>query len=79
MKAYFELASDYLVMASTLLRLNLNLLPIDNEADDEEDPRANLIKNTSSIRNINVSEQPNLLQEIIVIFMLFLMPLMQVQ
>ncbi|MEC9205601.1 MAG: ScpA family protein [Pseudomonadota bacterium] len=41
----FELASDYLVMASTLAEIKSRmLLPIDNEDEDEEDPRANLVK-----------------------------------
>ncbi len=41
----FELASDYLVMASTLAEIKSKMLvPNDIEDDDEEDPRANLIK-----------------------------------
>ena len=42
---HFELASDYLVMASTLTEIKSKLL-LPTEADDEEedDPRANLIK-----------------------------------
>ena len=41
----FELASDYLVMASTLAEIKSRmLLPDDNEDDDEEDPRANLVR-----------------------------------
>ena len=41
----FELASDYLVMASTLAEIKSKML-VPNETDDEEeeDPRANLIK-----------------------------------
>ena len=41
----FELASDYLVMASTLAEIKSKILvPNDIEDDEEEDPRANLIK-----------------------------------
>ena len=41
----FELASDYLVMASTLAEIKSRMLvPNEHEDDDEEDPRANLIK-----------------------------------
>ena len=41
----FELASDYLVMASTLAEMKSRMLvPNDIEDEDEEDPRANLIK-----------------------------------
>ena len=41
----FELASDYLVMASTLAEIKSRMLvPNDIEEEDEEDPRANLIK-----------------------------------
>ena len=42
---HFELAADYLVMASTLAEIKSKLLlPIENEEDEEDDPRANLIK-----------------------------------
>ncbi len=42
---HFELASDYLVMASTLTEIKSKLLlPTDTEDDEEDDPRANLIK-----------------------------------
>ncbi len=60
---HFELASDYLVMASTLTEIKSKLLlPIDNEADDEEDPRANLIKRLLEYQKYkNVSEQLDLL------------------
>ena len=41
----FELASDYLVMASTLAEIKSKMLvPNDVEEEEEEDPRANLIK-----------------------------------
>ena len=41
----FELASDYLVMASTLAEIKSKMLVPNNiEDDDEEDPRAELIK-----------------------------------
>ena len=41
----FELASDYLVMASTLAEIKSKMLVPNNiEDDDEEDPRADLIK-----------------------------------
>jgi segregation and condensation protein A len=42
---HFELAADYLVMASTLTEIKSRLLlPVETEIEDEEDPRANLIK-----------------------------------
>ncbi len=42
---HFELAADYLVMASTLTEIKSKLLlPIENEDEEEDDPRANLIK-----------------------------------
>ncbi len=42
---HFELASDYLVMASTLAEIKSKLLlPVEAEVDEEEDPRTNLIK-----------------------------------
>ena len=42
---HFELASDYLVMASTLTEIKSKLLlPVETEDEEEEDPRANLIK-----------------------------------
>ena len=42
---HFELASDYLVMASTLTEIKSRLLlPADTEDEEEDDPRANLIK-----------------------------------
>tara|TARA_B100001059_G_scaffold234440_1_gene277061 strand:+ start:328 stop:1107 length:780 start_codon:yes stop_codon:yes gene_type:complete len=41
----FELASDYLVMASTLAEIKSKMLvPNDIEEEEEEDPRASLIK-----------------------------------
>tara|TARA_Y100000741_G_scaffold270798_1_gene210869 strand:+ start:482 stop:1261 length:780 start_codon:yes stop_codon:yes gene_type:complete len=41
----FELASDYLVMASTLAEIKSKMLvPNDIEDEDEDDPRADLIK-----------------------------------
>ena len=41
----FELASDYLVMASTLAEINSRMLiPHDDEDEDEEDPRASLVR-----------------------------------
>ena len=41
----FELASDYLVMAATLAEIKSKMLvPNDIEDEEEEDPRANLIK-----------------------------------
>ena len=41
----FELASDYLVMASTLAEIKSKMLvPNETDEDEEEDPRANLIK-----------------------------------
>ena len=42
---HFELASDYLVMASTLTEIKSRLLiPSDKEDEEEDDPRASLIK-----------------------------------
>ena len=42
---HFELASDYLVMASTLTEIKSKLLlPTEAEDEEEDDPRANLIK-----------------------------------
>ncbi len=42
---HFELASDYLVMASTLTEIKSKLLlPTEFEDEEEDDPRANLIK-----------------------------------
>ena len=42
---HFELASDYLVMASTLAEIKSKMLvPNENDEDEEDDPRANLIK-----------------------------------
>jgi len=42
---HFELASDYLVMASTLTEIKSKLLlPTEAENEEEDDPRANLIK-----------------------------------
>ena len=42
---HFELASDYLVMASTLTGIKSKLLlPTEAEDEEEDDPRANLIK-----------------------------------
>ena len=44
-KMQFELASDYLVMAATLAEIKSRMLiPSDAEDDDEDDPRADLIK-----------------------------------
>ena len=41
----FDLASDYLVMAATLAEIKSKMLiPSDNEDEDEEDPRADLIR-----------------------------------
>ena len=42
---HFELASDYLVMASTLTEIKSRLLlPVETEDEEEDDPRADLIK-----------------------------------
>ena len=49
---HFELASDYLVMASTLTEIKSRLLlPADTEDEEEDDPRASLIKRLLSIKN----------------------------
>ena len=51
----FELASDYLVMASTLAEIKSRMLvPNEAEEEDEEDPRANLIKRLMSIKSIRI-------------------------
>ena len=56
----FELASDYLVMASTLAEIKSRML-VPNETEDEEDeedPRANLIKRLMEYQKYkNLSEQ----------------------
>tara|TARA_B100001113_G_scaffold29189_1_gene20995 strand:- start:1569 stop:2342 length:774 start_codon:yes stop_codon:yes gene_type:complete len=56
---HFELAADYLVMASTLAEIKSKLLlPIDNEDEEEDDPRANLIKRLLEYQKYkNASEQ----------------------
>ena len=56
---HFELAADYLVMASTLAEIKSKLLlPIENEEDEEDDPRANLIKRLLEYQKYkNASEQ----------------------
>ena len=55
----FELASDYLVMASTLAEIKSRMLvPNETEDEDEEDPRANLIKRLMEYQKYkNLSEQ----------------------
>ena len=55
----FELASDYLVMASTLAEIKSRMLvPNEAEDEDEEDPRANLIKRLMEYQKYkNLSEQ----------------------
>ena len=41
----FDLASDYLVMAATLAEIKSRMLvPNNDEEEDEDDPRANLIQ-----------------------------------
>ena len=56
---HFELAADYLVMASTLTEIKSKLLlPVETEIEDEEDPRANLIKRLLEYQKYkNASEQ----------------------
>ena len=56
---HFELAADYLVMASTLTEIKSKLLlPIQNEDEEEDDPRANLIKRLLEYQKYkNASEQ----------------------
>tara|TARA_Y100000389_G_scaffold205061_1_gene262597 strand:- start:10645 stop:11418 length:774 start_codon:yes stop_codon:yes gene_type:complete len=56
---HFELASDYLVMASTLTEIKSKLLlPVEIEDNEEEDPRANLIKRLLEYQKYkNVSER----------------------
>jgi len=56
---HFELAADYLVMASTLAEIKSKLLlPIENEEEEEDDPRANLIKRLLEYQKYkNASEQ----------------------
>ena len=55
----FELAADYLVMASTLAEIKSKLLlPVESESEEEEDPRANLIKRLLEYQKYkNASEQ----------------------
>ena len=55
----FELASDYLVMASTLAEIKSRMLVHnETEEEDEEDPRANLIKRLMEYQKYkNLSEQ----------------------
>ena len=55
----FELASDYLVMASTLAEIKSRMLvPNETEEEEEEDPRANLIKRLMEYQKYkNLSEQ----------------------
>ncbi len=56
---HFELAADYLVMASTLAEIKSKLLlPIENEDEEENDPRANLIRRLLEYQKYkNASEQ----------------------
>ena len=55
----FELASDYLVMASTLAEIKSRMLvPNEEDEEDEEDPRANLIKRLMEYQKYkNLSDQ----------------------
>ncbi|MDG2106826.1 MAG: ScpA family protein [Gammaproteobacteria bacterium] len=55
----FELASDYLVMASTLAEIKSRMLvPNEEDEEDEEDPRANLIKRLMEYQKYkNLSEK----------------------
>ena len=55
----FQLESDYLVMASTLAEIKSRMLvPNETEEEDEEDPRANLIKRLMEYQKYkNLSEQ----------------------
>ena len=74
---HFELAADYLVMASTLAEIKSKLLlPVESDEDDEEDPRANLIKRLLEYQKYkNASERLEEIQEIIEISMLLQMQL----
>ncbi len=56
---HFELAADYLVMASTLAEIKSKLLlPVENEEEEDDDPRANLIKRLLEYQKYkNASEQ----------------------
>ena len=60
-KMQFELAADYLVMASTLTEIKSRMLiPVDEEDDEEDDPRANLIKRLLEYQKYkNLSEEIN--------------------
>ena len=59
-KMQFELASDYLVMASTLTEIKSRMLiPTDDEDEEEDDPRADLIK-----RLLEYQKYKNLSEEI---------------
>ena len=51
----YELVSDYLVMASTLAEIKSRMLiPHDDEDEDEEDPRANLVKRLLEYQKYNI-------------------------
>ena len=56
---HFELASDYLVMASTLAEIKSRMLvPNEIDEDEEEDPRANLIRRLQEYQKYkNLSEK----------------------
>lgn len=56
---HFELAADYLVMASTLTEIKSKLLlPVEPDIEEEDDPRVNLIKRLLEYQKYkNVSEQ----------------------
>ncbi len=56
---HFELAADYLVMASTLTEIKSRLLlPVEDDEEEEDDPRANLIKRLLEYQKYkNASEQ----------------------
>ena len=69
----FELASDYLVMAATLAEIKSRMLvPNETEDEEEEDPRANLIKRLLEYQkykdlSIKIDEVPRLNRDTFVI------------
>jgi len=70
---HFELASDYLVMASTLAEIKSKMLvPNENDEDEEDDPRANLIKRLMEYQkykelSLKLDDAPRLNRDIFVV------------
>ena len=54
----FDLAADYLVMAATLAEIKSRLmLPKESFEDEEEDPRASLIKDFKNIKDLRAYQR----------------------